>query len=185
MTTMVHETQQHYRKLIDLFSRPGEMEAGTLGIPNFTRFSDAVLATVLTLFDNEVSFSTIEQGDREEFMTLTGAKAAQNSEADFIVVKESELTAEMMETMKVGTLASPEKSATLIIEVEAIGSGHAYQLQGPGIKAVNALGMTLDPKWMALRDVRCAEFPIGIDLILVDRENHMTVIPRTTTVEVV
>ncbi|MFC3419944.1 phosphonate C-P lyase system protein PhnH [Salinicoccus hispanicus] len=183
---MIHETQQHYRKLIDLFSRPGEVGAGRMEMPNFTRFSDAVLATVMTLLDNEICFATTAQGDREEFMTLTGAKCTEDySVADFIVMKESDLTEEMMETIKAGTLASPEKSATLIIEVASIGSGYSYRLQGPGIKTVNEVAMSLDPKWMAIRDTRCIEFPIGIDLILIDRDNHMTVIPRTTSVEVV
>ncbi len=186
MTTMVHNTQKHYRELVDLFSRPGEVRMSAFDTPNFSNFSDAVLATVLTLFDNEISFHTDAQRDCDEFQTLTGGSCAgEAKEADYVVIKEEALTETVFQNIKTGTLGSPEKSATLIIEVASIGEGHKYALRGPGIKAVNEIEMTLDPAWMELRRGLCSEFPLGIDMILIDRHNQMTVIPRTTKVEVV
>ena len=52
MQTMVHMTQQHYRELVDLYSRPGEISISGFDTPNYSTFSDSTLATVLTLFDN-------------------------------------------------------------------------------------------------------------------------------------
>ena len=186
MTTMVHNTQKHYRELVDLFSRPGEVRISTFDTPNFTSFSDATLATVLTLFDNEISFYTPEQKDYAEFQTLTGGRYSEDlSEADYAVIKEHDLTAALMMTVKTGTLGSPEKSATLIIEVDSIGDGKKYSLKGPGIRTVNEIEMTFDPKWMELRAELCSEFPLGFDLILIDRHNQLAVIPRTTITEVI
>lgn len=185
MTIMVHDTQKHYRELVDLFSRPGEVRISTFDIPNFTNFPDAALATVLTLFDNEITFYTQDQTDSGEFQTLTGGQFSEElSEADYVVVKEHELTEDVMRSLKIGTLGSPEKSATLIIEVDSIGEGHKYSLRGPGIRTVNEIEMTFDPKWMIHRTELCSEFPLGIDMILIDRHNQLTVIPRTTITEV-
>lgn len=185
MTTMVHNTQKHYRELVDLFSRPGEVRISTFDIPNFTNFSDAVLATVLTLFDNEITFYTQDQKDAGEFQTLTGGQCVTNpTDAGYIVVKAHALMEDLLKMLKVGTLGSPEKSATLIVEVDSIGEGQKFSLKGPGIKTVNEIEMTLDPKWMEMRTTLCSEFPLGIDLILIDRHNQLTVIPRTTKVEV-
>ncbi|WP_411844411.1 phosphonate C-P lyase system protein PhnH [Salinicoccus sp. HZC-1] len=182
---MVHNTQKHYRELVDLFSRPGEIRISTFDTPNFTGFSDAVLATVLTLFDNEIAFYANDKKDCDELQTLTGGQCHGDlAEIDYAVVKADELTEGLFENVKAGTLASPENSATLIIEVVSIGEGHRYALKGPGIKAENILEMTLDPKWMKMRTERCKEFPLGIDLILIDRHNQMTVTPRTILAEV-
>ncbi|WP_342388847.1 phosphonate C-P lyase system protein PhnH [Salinicoccus bachuensis] len=185
MTTLVHETQRHYRELVDLFSRPGEVRRSKFDTPNFTSYSDAVLATVLTLFDNEIFFNTADRKDADEFLTLTGGQHTKDfGKSDFIVVKAEELNAGLMEGARIGTLASPEKSTTFIIEVASIGEGHAYILQGPGIKTANTLEMTLDPEWIVWRNTLCSEFPLGVDLVIIDRTDRMAVIPRTTTVEV-
>lgn len=185
MTTMVHNTQKHYRELVDLFSRPGEVRISTFDTPNFTNFSDAALATVLTLFDNEITFYTTDQKNSDEFQTLTGGECVPEiSDADYIVIKAHELTEEILKTLKTGTLGSPEKSATLIVEVDSIGEGRKYALKGPGIKTVNEIEMTFEAKWMEIRTALCSEFPLGIDLVLIDGHNQLTVIPRTTKVEV-
>ncbi|WP_020008158.1 phosphonate C-P lyase system protein PhnH [Salinicoccus albus] len=184
MQTMVHMTQQHYRELVDLYSRPGEIRISGFDTSNYSTFSDSTLATVLTLFDNEVSFSTSLKQDAEEFSTLTGAHCTENLDAEFVVVKAGELTEKIFHEAAVGTLGSPEQSTTLIIEVPSIGEGQKYALRGPGIKDINTLEMTIDAGWMALRSEKCLEFPLGIDLIIADQDNQLCVIPRTTKVEV-
>src|SRR5699024_11238195 len=67
-------------------------------------------------------------------------------------------------------LISPEKSATLLIDIESIGKGEAYRLSGPGIKESTDIQLSFPSSWFALRNEVCKEFPLGIDLILTDKE---------------
>lgn len=185
MTTIVHTTQQIYRQLINAASRPGHVEIITEDVKNYTGFSNAALLTAMTLFDNEISFYSADKTMRQELKVLTGGLPNKDySSADFLVTKEADLKAEYFKEVMKGVLISPEKSATLLIDIESIGKGQAYRLSGPGIKESTDIQLSFPSSWFALRNEVCKEFPLGIDLILTDKENNTVVIPRTTKVEV-
>ena len=87
---------------------------------------------------------------------------------------------------KLGTLPSPDFSATLILKVECIGDGHTQLvLKGPGINGITKVTLRgLHSNWMEHReDWNCA-FPLGVDMIITDNE-RLVALPRTTHVEVI
>jgi alpha-D-ribose 1-methylphosphonate 5-triphosphate synthase subunit PhnH len=79
-----------------------------------------------------------------------------------------------------GTLEEPWRGATLILEVSRLSEGGEVLLEGPGIASRSALGVEgLETGWLSLRAERCAEYPLGLDLILVDRDGRLAALPRT------
>lgn len=185
MTAIVHRTQKHYRKLVDLFSHPGLIDEATWSPEHYSTLKDAALVTALTLFDNEVTVYTPLRNDAEELNMLTGASVWTSYEnADYILINEKYLTREIFNKVKTGTLPSPEKSATFIIETDSITTGKSYTLKGPGIKGSTGLKTTLAEEWFESRSMLCQELPLGVEIILVDNDNNMTLVPRTTYVEV-
>lgn len=185
MKTIVHTTQQVYRQLVNVASRPGHIETINEEVKNYSTFSDAALLVGMTLFDNEITYFSSDKTMRKELKVLTGGIPNKDFTAvDFIVLKEADLQPAYFTDVLHGVLISPEKSATLLIEVESIGEGHNYQLTGPGIKEATDLQLSLSNEWILARNEVCKEFPLGIDLILTDKNNNTVMIPRTTKVEV-
>lgn len=185
MKTIVHTTQQVYRRLVNASSRPGHTENIAEEVKNYSDFSDAALLTAMTLFDNEISFFSQDKTMRKELKVLTGGIPNKDyTTADFIVSKEADLKEAFFTEAMTGILISPEKSATLIIDIDSIGEGTEYRLRGPGIKEATNIKLSLGSRWMELRNEICKEFPLGIDLILTDKQNNLVIIPRTTKAEV-
>lgn len=185
MNTIVHTTQQVYRQLVNVSSRPGHIEVINEEVKNYSTFSDAALLVSMTLFDNEITYFSDDKTMSKELKVLTGGVPNEDyTKVDFIVLKEADLQTAYFTDVKHGVLISPEKSATLLIEVDSIGEGNHYQLTGPGIKETTDLQLSLSNDWLTLRNDICKEFPIGIDLILTDQNNNVVMIPRTTKVEV-
>lgn len=185
MKTIVHTTQAVYRQLINAMSRPGHTEVITEEVKNYSDFSDAALLISMTLFDNEISFFSRDKTMLKELKVLTGGIPNKDyTTADFIVLKEADLKEEYFTEVMQGILISPEKSATLIIEANRIGEGSEYRLSGPGIKDTTDVKLSLESRWVELRNEICKEFPLGIDLILTDKNNNVVMIPRTSKVEV-
>lgn len=185
MNTVIHQTQQHYRTLVDIFSYPGKIAETIESTNNYSTFGDGVLMTAMTLLDNEVTFHTTFKSDGQEISLLTGSEpGGEIRDCEYLILKEKDLEAYIFEEAKTGTLPSPEKSATLIIETESLHEGHAYRLTGPGIKDETLISISLEARWIDYRNEKCKEYPLGVDLILTDSENNMMAIPRTTKIEV-
>src|SRR5690606_19201851 len=65
-----------------------------------------------------------------------------------------------------GTHDAPESSATLILQVHALGEGAAFTLAGPGIKGSATLRVTgLPAGFTAAWAANHAAFPCGVDVI--------------------
>ena len=86
-------------------------------------------------------------------------------------------------SLHAGTDAGPEDSATLILQVQALGNGRPYRLSGPGLKGagllhVRGLPENFTQQWAANHGL----FPRGIDLVLC-AGTQLCALPRSTTVE--
>lgn len=77
----------------------------------------------------------------------------------------------------------PDRSTTVIVEVEALASGHGVALSGPGINGavrLHAAGMkpSFWHEWSANR----AGYPLGVDVIVTDGV-RIACLPRSTAVD--
>lgn len=81
-----------------------------------------------------------------------------------------------------GTDSYPDRSGTLVLAVQSLHSGTAFDLSGPGIRDSRSLQFTPAPdgfieQWAA----NGAQFPRGVDLILA-APGAVTCLPRSTRI---
>jgi alpha-D-ribose 1-methylphosphonate 5-triphosphate synthase subunit PhnH len=157
------DTQRCFRGLLGAMSRPGTVHNVQPGLP-------LVLAT---LVDHEVRLA--EVGDP--------AWPA----ADFVLVRGGDSGGELARARQ-GTLLDPALGATAIYEVEAVGEGPlTVSLSGPGIgpdpHTLHLTGVPVSEValWRATR----SSFPLGVDVLLVDRAGRCAALPRSTTLSTV
>lgn len=190
---IVHDLQSVYRKVVDSTSRPGLIadlgkEAALVKIDNETGCSDSLLLLALTLLDPEVSFkvySAQASAVTKKLNQLTYAKAAEADQADYIVVlqdAEQGALEEAIQKGKPGTLINPHKSATIIAEVEAMTNDETLLLKGPGIQTTKSIHVDVSENWVDHRREKNMEYPIGIDLMFIDKNHRLLSLPRTTQI---
>jgi alpha-D-ribose 1-methylphosphonate 5-triphosphate synthase subunit PhnH len=183
MTDLWHPlTQQRiFRRLMTACAYPGRL--ADLSDSGATALS-AVLATLL---DGEVSLADPNARVAEHDWPRLEARRSPPETADFIVCDGAVAppTAPAF-APRLGTLENPERSATLILCVAQLSedTDHAQpiHLEGPGIEGRRRLAVTgLDPAWLSARADWVADFPLGLDCLLVDPQRAVF-LPRTTQI---
>lgn len=173
------ETQQTYfRILLEAMSRPGSTQALSIT----PKASPTALAVLATLLDGAVSLADPHGllGEQDWAMLQTQHKPA--VEAEYLICKGA-IAPDF--TPLLGTLQSPEQSATIVLMVESLSQGDSrLKLSGAGINGTRECSLQgLHPEWLSSREEWVCSFPLGVDLILVD-EKEVMAIPRTSKVEV-
>ncbi|MET1180254.1 phosphonate C-P lyase system protein PhnH [Peribacillus simplex] len=189
---VVHDIQTVYRKLVTATSRPGtlvvlEREARTLDVQLECLSSTILLA--LTVLDPEVTFKVIaKEGEAVSRMInqLTYSKPVDLPEADFIFILHDASEEQMKEAInkaKVGNLFNPHESAMIILEVPDVTKGDSMILSGPGIQEESFISLPNVSAWLGVRNEKNIEFPLGIDMYFVDRQDRLIALPRTTQIK--
>lgn len=174
------DTQQaHFRLLLDAMAYPGRC-ANLKTLP--TDGGLVALTVLSTLLDAEVSLADPHALLKDDAWKMLQTNSAATDEADYILCAGSQF---INFSPKLGSLKSPEQSATLILVVDKLGAGDLkLDLSGPGIQANQILSVTgLTAQWLALREECNVSFPLGVDLILID-DSQIAALPRTTKVEI-
>lgn len=195
----VHDTRRLYRSLLDCMARPGKINSISAllqTVPGDLPCSNGTYAIGRTLLDHQVGFYlyTGTTGDAEAvnyLQWLTGGVPLAVKEADYLFFDSQpspEQIAEVMHSIRVGTLLEPEKSATMIIRVAGVSHssehGQPMVLHGPGINGRRTLFVDgLHSEWLHLRAERNSEYPTGCDFILYGEDGNLTALPRTTVIE--
>ncbi|WP_341663705.1 phosphonate C-P lyase system protein PhnH [Vibrio sp.] len=175
--------QRNYRHLLNAMSRPGTQNEILHGVPDQYKPTYGFLPLLATLTDSQVSISDPEFLLKESDWKMLQASNTEVIKANFIVATGERA---IDEGPKLGSLANPEDSATLIICVSKIGEGdQALQLTGPGVNGSAKVQICgLSESWLERRSEWCSSFPIGVDILLCDRDSFIA-LPRTTRVEVI
>lgn len=177
--------QRAFRALLDAMARPGTIH----DLPA-AREADGVWGSALIamqcLLDHEVTFA-VEADDRsvhEQILRRTGARSAPLAEAGYVLVDAAHAVA-AIEAAREGDLEEPERSATVVVRVDAIGSGALRPvLSGPGIQSVQTLAIEgLEAAALRALIERNAVYPSGIDTVLVDQQGRVACLPRSTRIE--
>jgi alpha-D-ribose 1-methylphosphonate 5-triphosphate synthase subunit PhnH len=192
----VFDAQKSFRLLLDAFSHPGTIycfDYFELNQPNELYKSNVIIA--LSLFDNNISFhaSSSYNLNVENYLHLNSSAKIENIEtADYVFLNGQNDISNLIDQCKIGDLLYPEKNATLILAVNTISNDKIPQfdcqinLSGPGIQTTNNLfikGLNL----ANLETIKSLneEFPLGVDLILTDSFEKITVIPRSIQIEII
>lgn len=184
--------QANFRALLHAIAYPGD-RVKLIDVTQGHSFTSYVFSQSIleVLVDGEVSLLTLpQQKDLEaEVKIFTNVRiVTQVEQADYIWVEGQALSNRtefsFLDAVKVGQLEDPEQSATLIIAVANVtGMGTPVHMQGPGIKASLEDSLPLSPAFLAWRAQMNNEFPLGIDIILVDQQGQAMALPRTTSLK--
>ena len=170
--------QQIFRHLLSCMSLPGTI--ADLGL--YLGESNALMGVLATLLDNTVTLHDIHELVCQRNRRFLNSPTAPLPEARFIVA-DGAIAPDTNFSPHLGTLASPELGATIILQGRQLGNGElTVSLTGPGIPFAKENKVALNgfhDAWFSRRQEWVNNFPLGIDLILVDATQVM-IIPRTT-----
>ena len=188
---LVHDIQTVYRKVLNCMARPGTIENINEQSNRIDFEINMLNSTVLImqmLLDAEVGFKVISKNEEEvtKFINqLTYSIRKKTEEADYIFISknaDSSMVDEAFRNAKIGDLIYPNKSATIVFEVEDINNSQDFKLTGPGINVGTFIHIETNVNWIYEREKKNTEYPLGIDLIFVDGNSNIACIPRTTEI---
>lgn len=170
--------QRVFRRLLAAAARPGTV----VEVASLVDGAPAWVAVLSVFLDRAATFADPDGLLSESERAFLPARSAVAERAGWLV-RDGRLPVEAGFAPELGSLEEPQRGATLVLCVEALGCGRTLLLRGAGIDGIRAVAVTgLDPSWLAARAAWCTFFPRGIDLVLADRQ-RITVLPRSTRVE--
>ena len=179
----VHDAQAAFRSVLDALSRPGRCFAigdAIKGLPLGPAMAHLLLA--LTDDDTPVWWQKNESLVTAWLRFHTGASVASLPDtAAFAAVIDASCMPPL-DTFALGLMESPERSATLLVEVTSLDDGPAVEWRGPGIETMQVVRIAGLPDnfWMQWQ-ANHAAFPQGVDIVFTCA-NAALGLPRTTRV---
>lgn len=177
----VRDGQAAFRAVLDATARPGRIHAIGGPVTPPVPLDPATAALLLTLVDAETPLWLDDDASaaREWIAFHCGAPVAPVHRAQFAIA----LASPPLAALNAGTDEEPEQSATLILQVAALGKGVAFTLEGPGLAAPATLAIDgLPPGFAAFWAANHRLFPRGIDVILTAGD-RIAALPRTVLME--
>ena len=181
----VLSAQSVFRSVMDAMARPGSVQRiqSAAGAPGAMMRGTAAIA--LTLFDHDTPIwldgrmsATADVAKWLKFHT-SAPVVADSSISSFALVGDPE-NLPALDRFAFGSNEYPDRSTTLILQVEGLTDGPVVELQGPGIDGSAMVHASIQPRDMFERlAVNAALFPRGIDVVLV-HDDAIVAIPRTT-----
>jgi alpha-D-ribose 1-methylphosphonate 5-triphosphate synthase subunit PhnH len=181
----VLSAQTTFRSVMDAMARPASVQqaVASVGMPNSVMRGTAAIA--LTLFDHDTpiwldaKFSETTEVARWLKFHASAPVVADSSIASFALIGYAAALPDL-NCFSFGTNEYPDRSTTLIVQVESLTQGREYRLSGPGIDGSALLRATIAPKDLFDRlAINATLFPRGIDVVLV-ADDAIVAIPRTT-----
>jgi alpha-D-ribose 1-methylphosphonate 5-triphosphate synthase subunit PhnH len=185
----VHDLQAVYRKSLHAISRPGELvslEEQALKMDEDVHCYPSSALMALLLLDIDVTFSVVSENPQhfvQWIHEMTYAKVTTTEQADYIFIlfdATNEAAEEAWTIAKTGDLIHPHHGATILMEVTHISTDAVYLLQGPGIRTTASVDISTSIEWTRLRELKNIEYPMGIDLFIMDAQHQLLGLPRTT-----
>src|ERR1700676_2117967 len=181
----VLSAQSTFRSVMDAMARPGSVQriAAVAGTPAAMMRGTAAIA--LTLFDHDTPVwldsrmsQTSEVAKWLKFHT-SAPVIADSSIASFALIGDARALP-ALERFSFGSNEYPDRSTTLILQVESLTQSPDFELRGPHIDGTALLQAIIQPADLFERlAINAALFPRGIDVVLVD-DDCIVAIPRTT-----
>lgn len=182
----VLSSQQTFRHVLTAMSHPGQA-AGPLSMVSSPKsMNPTVAALCLTLCDEDAPIwlagSLSCEAVRLYLSFHTGAPFTQRAgDASFAVT--DDLVGLDFSTLNVGTTSYPDRSTTVIAQVDSLSGGPSVVLSGPGVNGERPCELpTLPPSflidWMERRHL----FPCGIDLLFA-APTGVLALPRTVSIQ--
>ncbi len=169
-----------YMQLLNAFSFVGKVNT----LPESALSEGACLAVIASVADAAVSLADPHKLLQDAHWPLLQAKPSACDAADFVLSKGDSFHDA---AYPVGNLASPEQSATLVLSVKHLSNsdtqaGLALRITGPSVDGEIILHVDgLDVQWLTLHQAQQANFPMGLDVVLVS-DKQIAALPRTVKI---
>jgi alpha-D-ribose 1-methylphosphonate 5-triphosphate synthase subunit PhnH len=180
----VVSAQNTFRSVMEAMARPGKVQriSASSGMP--AGMMPGAAAIALTLFDHDTpiwldpSLATPEVSKWLKFHT-SAPVVSDPSICSFALIGDAKALP-ALGSFSLGSSEYPDRSTTLILQVESLSEGQAFELKGPGIDGITKLRGKLQPQDLFERlAVNATLFPRGIDVVLVS-DDSIVAMPRTT-----
>ena len=176
------DAQSCFRAVLDAMSRPGTITSAGAGLRPPAPLDPATAAVLLTLADADTPLwldPAAEIAADWAAFHCGAPRAGSIGEAAFACA----LTMPALSSLHPGTDLAPEESATLILQVPALGRGTPFRLSGPGLRAPALLRVEGLPDGFAAQwAANHALYPCGVDLVLCAGEG-LCALPRSVRIE--
>ena len=181
----VSSAQTTFRAVMDATARPGSVHriTSTAGTPRGMMHGAAAIA--LTLFDHDTPLwldpHMSESPEVAKWLKFhTSAPIVTDASICSFALIGDAGALPALDRFSFGTNEYPDRSTTLILQVDSLREGPAFELRGPGIERAAILRASIAPQDLFARlAINASLFPRGIDVVLV-ADDTIVAIPRTT-----
>jgi alpha-D-ribose 1-methylphosphonate 5-triphosphate synthase subunit PhnH len=181
----VLSAQSTFRSVMNAMARPGSVQRITAAAGAPAPMMRGTAAIALTLFDHDTPLWLDPRMSGTPHVTKwlkfhTGAPGiADSSICSFALIGDA-CALPGLDRFAFGSNEYPDRSTTLILQVESLTQGPTLELRGPGIDGSAVLQAAIQPTDLFERlAINQALFPRGIDVVLV-HDDTIVAIPRTT-----
>jgi alpha-D-ribose 1-methylphosphonate 5-triphosphate synthase subunit PhnH len=165
-------SQAVFRTVMEAMARPGGVAAIDAAVAAPAPLGTAAAALALTLLDFETPVwldsslaGASEIGGWFKFHTGAPLTTDPGAAAFAFIVEPARMPD--FDGFCQGSVEYPDRSTTLVLQVEHLSEGDGFQLSGPGIKGTRALSAApLPPGFADRMAANRALFPRGLDIIL-------------------
>ncbi|MCR9256800.1 MAG: phosphonate C-P lyase system protein PhnH [Alphaproteobacteria bacterium] len=180
-------SQDAFRGLLAAMSYPGSIHRVHLPEGHPAPLSAATAAVLLTLTDGETPLWLDEQADQGAVRAYvafhSGAPVVDDLATARFAAIAAPRTMPALDRFAPGDPAYPDRSATLILQIEDLEGGETVTLTGPGIETTRTVAPKgLPADFWAQWDRNRMLFPCGVDVILTTGDSLMA-LPRTVHAE--
>ncbi len=181
----VLSAQSTFRSVMDAMARPGSVQriVAVTGAPAAMMHGTAAIA--LTLFDHDTPIwldpLMSETSDVKKWLKFhTSAPVIEDSSICHFALMGDPGALPALDRFAFGSNEYPDRSTTLILQVESLAQGEKFELRGPGIDGTAVVRAAIQPTDLFERlEINQTLFPRGIDVVLVAGDT-VVAIPRTT-----
>jgi len=176
------ESQRVFRAVMSAMARPGLIVEVDAGFAPPAPLNAAAAAVLLTLADFETTvWADTGSTDAAQFLRFhTGARLIDDPAAATFALLTDPQAAPALETFAQGTPDYPDRSATLIMQVEAFGQD--WRLTGPGIDGETRFSAgPLPGAFVSQWRGNHARFPQGVDIVFAS-SGQIAALPRSTEI---
>lgn len=184
----VFEAQSVFRTLMDCMARPGTVGSAAIAVAPPEPLCAAAGAVALTLCDSDTPVwltPALAASALPGWLAFhAGASVTDDRQAARFAFIEKGAMLPDPGLFAQGTQEYPDRSTTLVVEIETFTGGRPLTLTGPGIRTEEEFApVGLPDMFVHFRAENRQSFPRGVDLILVAGDAVLC-LPRTTVVRV-
>jgi alpha-D-ribose 1-methylphosphonate 5-triphosphate synthase subunit PhnH len=184
----VRSAQATFRAVLDAVARPGSVQSLLADLTPPSPMCAGAAAIALTLCDHDtpvwLDVGLRTDGAVSEWLRFhCGCELIEDPGRAAFAFAISAATLPAFEAFNLGTADYPDRSTTLVLQVQTLASGPGLVLRGPGVRDQASLDAAPLPADMVARLGRNRGlFPRGIDMLLASGD-AVAALPRSVRVE--